>query len=77
MSPPAPVLQMPIHSASAATFKWSAVSGRSYQFQYENDLDQTNWTNSGDPVTATNAIASASDTIGPDRQRFYRVVLLP
>ena len=41
------------------------------------DVTQTNWTNAGGPVTATNTSATASDIIGPDRQRFYRVVLIP
>jgi hypothetical protein len=30
----------------------------------------------GDPVIATNTTGYAKDVIGPDRQRFYRVVLL-
>jgi len=37
---------------------------------------QTTWGDLGGPLIATNTTASASDVIGPDRQRFYRVVLL-
>jgi len=42
-----------------------------------NNLTQTDWTNSGSPIIATNNTATASDIIGADHQRFYRVVLLP
>jgi hypothetical protein len=59
------------------TLTWLALRSRSYQLQYKNDLTQTDWTNSGNPITATNNAASTSTTIGPDFQRFYRVVLLP
>ena len=41
------------------------------------DLTQTNWSNSGELITATNTTATASDVIGADRQRYYRVVLSP
>jgi hypothetical protein len=45
--------------------------------QFNGDLTQTNWTDAGGPITATNASATGTDLIGPDRQRFYRVTLLP
>jgi len=40
-------------------------------------LKQSNWSNLGNPLTATNVAATASDTIGSDPQRFYRVMALP
>ena len=58
-------------------FTWAALTGLTYQVQFNTNLTQTNWVDFGDPVIATNSTASASDVIGPDRQRFYRVVLLP
>ena len=77
LTPQAPLFQTVTRTGGALTFIWSAVSGKSYQLQHTIDLIQTNWTDLGTPITATNATATASDTIGPDRQRFYRVVLLP
>jgi uncharacterized repeat protein (TIGR03803 family) len=59
------------------TFSWAALTGRSYQLQFNTDLTQTNWLNFGNPVIATNSTASATESIGADRQRFYRVLLLP
>jgi hypothetical protein len=48
-----------------------------YQLQFKTNLTQPNWTNASGPITATNTSATASDIIGPDRQRFYRVALMP
>ena len=74
-SPPA--FQTIARTGSTIAFAWSAVVGRSYQLQFTTNLTQPNWTNSGNPLTATNTTATASDTSGADRQRFYRVILLP
>jgi len=59
------------------TFTWAAFAGKAYQLQFKTNLAVRDWNDLGLPITATNATATASDTIGPDRQRFYRVVLLP
>lgn len=56
---------------------WIAQSGRVYQMQYKTNLTQTNWLNLGAALTATNSTATASDAVGPSRQRFYRVAQLP
>jgi len=65
------------NASGGFTFTWAALTGRSYQVQFQSDLTSTNWSPLGDPVMATNTTASASDVIGPDRQRFYRILLLP
>jgi len=58
-------------------FTWVSVSNLSYQVQYTTNLASPNWTNLlASPITATNGVLSASDSIA-DVQRFYRVVLLP
>jgi Concanavalin A-like lectin/glucanases superfamily/Subtilase family len=58
-------------------FAWSALSGQNYQVQYKTNLAQTDWMNLGAPLTATNATTTASDAIGPEPQRYYRVLLVP
>jgi uncharacterized repeat protein (TIGR03803 family) len=58
-------------------FTWSALPGQTYQAQYLTDLTQTNWNNLGNPVTATNGIASQTDRAPRGPQRFYRVYLVP
>ena len=59
------------------TLTWSAMPWQTYQVQYTTDLSQTNWNILGNAITTTNALATASDSIGPDTRRFYRVVVLP
>jgi hypothetical protein len=57
-------------------FTWAGVPNQTYLVQYTTDLNSANWLSLGSPITATNGTASASDFIGPDQKRFYRVVLL-
>ena len=71
---PPPVLQMIPQPQGNLAFTWTALAGHAYQVQFLTDLTQTNWTDLGNSITATNDTASASDVIGPDAQRFYRVV---
>ena len=59
------------------TFTWSAVSNFIYQLQSATNLAAPDWINLGSPITATNSSVSATDAIGPDEQRFYRVRLVP
>jgi len=61
----------------AFAFNWSAATGRTYQVQFIARLGQTNWSNWGSAVPATNSIATAADPLGTNQQRFYRVELVP
>jgi hypothetical protein len=63
-------------SAGTITFTWTAVPGRNYQVQDATNSLQTMWNNLGSAVSATGSFLSFSDSIGPDHQKFYRVVLL-
>ena len=74
--PVAPVVQ-PAISAGALNLTWNAVPGQTYQVQYTSDATQTNWTNFGSPITATNGTLSLPDSTGTAQQRFYRVVIAP
>ena len=56
------------------TIQWSASAGLRYQVQSRTDMLQPTWSILGD-VTATNTVASFTDSIASG-QRFYRVVLL-
>jgi hypothetical protein len=65
-----------IRGGQAIAITWPTVPGRTYQVQYSTNLAGTNW-NVVSNVTAIWPTATVSDPIGPDPQRFYRVVLLP
>jgi len=70
---PAPVFQSVTTTNSTVTFTWNAVVSAVYQLQYCTDLVQGDWNNLGNAITATNAVMSADDAVGPDPQRFYRI----
>jgi len=59
------------------SFTWSSVPGANYEVQFTTNLASTDWGVFGLPITATNTTLTASDIISTNRQRFYRVVLLP
>jgi hypothetical protein len=72
-----PDFQAVAQSVGNLTFAWSAMTGRTYQVLFKTNLSQTNWSNLRSPILATNGTMSASDPTAPDRQRFYRITLLP
>jgi hypothetical protein len=74
LSPAAPVFQTLTRTDGILTLTWSAANGQPYLLQYKPSLSATNWTTLLS-LTATNSTASASDTMIPSGQRFYRVVL--
>ena len=72
----APLFQSVTATNGALSFVWSAVAGRVYQVQNTTSLTPASWANSGGPITATGNTAGATDAIGPDPLRFYRVILM-
>lgn len=75
--PAAPVFLSVNKAGTTLMLTWKAMAGQTYQIVYETNLNQINWSNLGSTVLATNAAMTTLDTIGPDPQRLYRVVLLP
>jgi subtilase family serine protease len=69
---PAPSFISAVRHAATLTLSWTTVSGKSYQVQYIPSLKQTNWTNLGSAIVASNTVASLTDSI-TNSQRFYRV----
>jgi uncharacterized repeat protein (TIGR03803 family) len=74
---PPPGFRMVTKAGTTLTLAWNATVGQSYQMLYKTNLNQAVWSNLNNSVTATNPIMTTSDAIGPDRQRFYRILLLP
>jgi hypothetical protein len=58
-------------------FSWNSLAGVAYQLQFSTNLLTTNWVNLGAAINATNSIATTTNNIGPDPQRFYRIRRLP
>jgi uncharacterized repeat protein (TIGR03803 family) len=64
-------------TGATLTMTWSATVGQIYQMLYKTNLIQTTWSNLNNSLTATNPIMTTFDVIGPDPQRFYRILLVP
>ncbi len=79
MPVPALSFQAPTVTAGVLQLVWPTLPGLQYEVQYTTDLAQPNWTilPGAGPTTATASTLTASDTLGSDPQRFYRVALLP
>jgi sugar lactone lactonase YvrE len=71
-----PLIQNVTLTNGVISFTWSGTSNALYQVQYLTDLAANNWTNLGGSFSGSTTM-SASDFIGTNRQRFYRVELLP
>jgi hypothetical protein len=59
------------------TLTWNTTVGRIYQVQYETKLPPTSWSNLTPQLTATGPTLSATDPVGNNQRRFYRILLLP
>ena len=58
------------------SFTWSSTPGLNYQVLFSPDVTSTNWSVLGGTIPAISNTITASDLM-TNRQRFYRVVLLP
>ena len=75
---PAPQLtSAATQNGGTISVSWDALAGQTYQFQSTTNLAPANWVNLGDVISGTNGTMTASDVIGFDLQRFYRLVVLP
>ena len=75
--PPPPVFQEVKLTQDTLDLTWSTEAGASYQLEYLSDLNSTNWTSLGGPLTATGPTLSATDYATNGPARFYRTVRLP
>jgi uncharacterized repeat protein (TIGR03803 family) len=72
-----PVIQTVTETSETLSFTWGSVSGLAYQVQTTTDLQSGQWVNVGGVLNATTDTLSASYSVDPSSQQFYRVVLLP
>jgi hypothetical protein len=56
------------------TAVWEVQPGRTYRFQYKEDLTDAGWIIVGEDFTANMSTATFSESTGANRQRFYRLV---
>ena len=77
MPVPAPSVGMAALAGGNLGFTWNAMTGLVYQVQYKTNLAQPGWLNLGAPIPGTNVFVTASDAVGANPQRFYRLSILP
>jgi uncharacterized repeat protein (TIGR03803 family) len=75
--PPPPVFQKVTQISGSVIFFWQAVTGQTYQVQYNSNLNTTNWNNLGSAFTPTNKTVTNTDNSLSDGSRFYRILMLP
>ena len=68
-----PVFQRVFQTNNTFNLEWSTLPQKMYQVQYRTNLTQTDWINLGAPATN----GTLSMPMGPDRQRFFRILQLP
>jgi uncharacterized repeat protein (TIGR03803 family) len=73
----APVLTSITQTNGNIDITWSGQPGNLFQAQYATNLTQTNWSDLGSPVIATNGFGSQIDSAPSSMQRFYRVFVVP
>jgi hypothetical protein len=61
---------------NSLTFNWNAIVAHNYLVQFKTNLDQTTWSDLTNITTSTST-GTASVPIGPEPQRFYRVIPAP
>ena len=62
--------------AQMAELIWSIFPGKTYRLQFKNDLNETNWSNWPNDITAEQSHISFTHTASPNHQRFYRLLQL-
>ena len=72
-----PVFLSAVRSNCTLTLTWSAAAGQRYRLQYKPALAAPSWTFQGGFITANGSVATASDNVCTNAQKFYRVVLFP
>jgi photosystem II stability/assembly factor-like uncharacterized protein len=71
------LLQTTARTGNSFDISWNSTSNLTYQLQYQTNLLSPNWINLGSPITGSGPSITVTNTIGPDRQRFYRIMISP
>ncbi|MEO5803320.1 MAG: PKD domain-containing protein [Verrucomicrobiota bacterium] len=75
--PPPRVSGMVLAPDGSLTLTWQTFPGKTYQVQYKNNLEQTDWTDYEREIIAEGESLSATDNFGAGQpQRFYRILQL-
>jgi len=59
---------------SPVQLSWNAVTGQTYHVQFMSPLGSSAWDTLSGPISATSTTATATDAVGTNSQRYYRVI---
>ncbi len=71
-----PSLQSITQTNGIVNLTLSVMPGQTYQLEYSTNLTSLGWLSLGSPTIASSPTVSATDDIGSDPQRYYRVALV-
>ena len=74
---PPPQLQDIEISGNWFIFALPTLAGQTYQTEYKNDLNDTNWTPLDAPILGTGASLTFTNDLSDFQQRFFRIRILP
>ena len=69
-----PSMKIAVNPSGQVTLQWNCYAGKTYRLQYTSDPSTNGWTTLGSDLVASGSTASATNTMGSIRQRFYRVL---
>jgi hypothetical protein len=72
---PAPVIQSLLVTNGTAVITWTSVSNVNYRLQFKTNLLEVTWTSVVPDTLAVGPLTTATNLVGEDPQRFYRVVV--
>jgi hypothetical protein len=64
-------------SGTNLLISWLSVPGQTYQIEYKDDLNASNWTPLGSPIIGNGALLTVTNGLGASAQRYYRLRLSP
>jgi hypothetical protein len=73
---PPRITSITISPAGAVNLQWASFAGKTYRVEYKPDFSAANWLPLGSDVLAAGSISSATDSVGTNTRRFYRVRLM-
>ena len=71
-----PTIQSVSIKDGVAVIAWTAIPGATYRLQYTDNLTGNEWVDAQPDIVATDATASATNSVASAPQRFYRVLVV-
>jgi hypothetical protein len=62
---------------NVVTLSWPAAYGQTYRVQYKDHLEDAEWQEFIDEITAYDSVVTFDDQVAPQAQRFYQVLATP